>query len=170
MDIKKRILEALRKSRKTQQLLAVELGVSRGAVSDMLKKEGDPPLKYVEATAKITGVSADWILYGNDGQPANIVSEPGGVYSREHFIQKVKDQQQIIALQANLAFIPFPWVELWINGQYGETNLFLFDVGGAWPLGIVQAIYTQRSNKEIQPIDLSEVRYYPDRLNIRIIL
>ena len=100
MDIKKRILEALRKSRKTQQLLAVELGVSRGAVSDMLKKEGDPPLKYVEATAKITGVSADWILYGNDGQPANIVSEPGGVYSREHFIQKVKDQQQIIALQA----------------------------------------------------------------------
>lgn len=64
---------ALKKSKVTQQSLAKELNLGRGAVSDMLKKAGDPPLKYVEATAKLTGYSKEWLLNGDE--QSNICSD-----------------------------------------------------------------------------------------------
>lgn len=80
MSVKNRIIEALDKSGKTRQALADKLGLGRGAVSDMLNKEGDiDSLKYIEATAELTGYSFDWIRTGNastaEEQRANYNSE-----------------------------------------------------------------------------------------------
>lgn len=67
MQARERIIEALEKSGKTRQALAEKLGVSRGAVSDMLNKETEiDSLKYIEATAELTGFSFMWIATGKD--------------------------------------------------------------------------------------------------------
>lgn len=61
-DTKTRILIALKKGKVSQTALAKELGVVRGTVSEMLSREGEPPLRYIEATSKLTGISMDWIM------------------------------------------------------------------------------------------------------------
>lgn len=65
MDRRKRILKALEESGKTRQSLADKLGLSRGAVSEMLNKEGEfDSVKYLEATAELTGFSFEWLRTG----------------------------------------------------------------------------------------------------------
>jgi phage repressor protein C with HTH and peptisase S24 domain len=65
MDVRNRIIYALDKSSKTRQALAEKLGVGRGAVSDMLNKEGEfDSLKYLEATAELTGFNFEWLRTG----------------------------------------------------------------------------------------------------------
>jgi hypothetical protein len=86
MDARKRIIYALDKSRKTRQALADMLKVGRGAVSDMLNKEGEfDSLKYLEATAELTGFSFHWLRTGqgpevDSSEKSNMVNEPEPVY------------------------------------------------------------------------------------------
>lgn len=83
---------ALKKSKVTQQSLAKELNLGRGAVSDMLKKAGDPPLKYVEATAKLTGYSKEWLLNGDE--QSNTVREARATYetTKDSLIKMMMDK------------------------------------------------------------------------------
>lgn len=91
MGIRERIIYALEQSKKTRQALADELGVGRGAVSDMLNKEGEfDSIKYLEACEKITGFRFEWLRTGKGPQrhgeqspeerqieePLSIASEP----------------------------------------------------------------------------------------------
>jgi len=62
--IKDRIKLALDKSKKSQRDLARELGLASATVSGLLNREGDPPLKYVEAVSRITNVPVDFLLNG----------------------------------------------------------------------------------------------------------
>lgn len=62
--IKDRIKLALEQSHKSQRDLARELGLSSPTVSDLLNRDGDPPLKYVDATSRITGYDVKWLLEG----------------------------------------------------------------------------------------------------------
>lgn len=73
-SIKKRIIEALEKSGKTRHALADMLGLGRGAVSDMLNKDGDPPVKYLQATVQLTGFRFEWLRTG-EGEERGIGSE-----------------------------------------------------------------------------------------------
>jgi hypothetical protein len=61
---KERIIEALQRAGKRPVDLARELDLERGTVSEMLKKPGDPPVKYIEAAIKLTGFSYEWITTG----------------------------------------------------------------------------------------------------------
>lgn len=98
MGIRERIIYALEKSKKTRQALADELGIGRGAVSDMLNKEGEfDSIKYLEACEKITGFRFEWLRTGKGPEKhgeekaereleeeLNIVNEPPPpVYGRE---------------------------------------------------------------------------------------
>jgi len=65
MDRKYRIIRALEASGKTRQALADKLGLGRAAVSDLLNREGElDSLKYLEATAELTGFNFEWLRSG----------------------------------------------------------------------------------------------------------
>ena len=65
-DVKTRISIAIKKAKVTQGGLGKAMGTSRAAVSAMLNSPGDPPTRYVETTARLTGYSMDWLLYGSE--------------------------------------------------------------------------------------------------------
>lgn len=99
MDIKKRIIYALEKSGKTRQSLADRLDLGRAAVSDMLNKEGEfDSLKYIVATAELTGFSFQWLCTGtgpekeHSGVGVSRVEEP----SLEYLSEKLKMKDELI--------------------------------------------------------------------------
>ncbi|MBA4056648.1 MAG: hypothetical protein C0490_18180 [Marivirga sp.] len=94
MDARKRIIEALDKSGKTRQALADQLGLGRGAVSDMLNKEGElDSIKYLEATADLTGYSFEWLRTGKgpekESEHFNGVSQQTSQYLKGKVIRPV---------------------------------------------------------------------------------
>lgn len=62
--IKSRIDYALKMKSLGRTDLATKLDISRGAVSDMLNSDGDPPLKYINATVELTGFLFEWLSTG----------------------------------------------------------------------------------------------------------
>src|SRR5690349_3245649 len=72
--VKSRIDHALRMSNKGRTDLASHMDVSRGAVSDMLNREGDPPIKYIEATASLTGFNFEWLRTGEGHETISAAS------------------------------------------------------------------------------------------------
>lgn len=84
MSVKDRIDQALRMAGKTRADLAREMNLERGSVSGMLNKEGDPPIRYLEATSKITGRTVRWILTGSEDtidQSLGYLNEPSLEYN-----------------------------------------------------------------------------------------
>jgi phage repressor protein C with HTH and peptisase S24 domain len=65
---KDRINLALGGANKSQRDLAKHMGKSSPAVSEMLGKDGDPPVSYLEATAEITGYRLEWLMTGEGHQ------------------------------------------------------------------------------------------------------
>lgn len=79
---KSRILKALRVAGVSQSDLADELGIDRASVSEMLKKAGDPPTKYLKATAKLTDFRLEWLMTGDGHEvdkPLVHIPYPGDV-------------------------------------------------------------------------------------------
>jgi phage repressor protein C with HTH and peptisase S24 domain len=64
MTSKERITQALTEAKKKPADLARELNVSRGSVSDMLNSDGEPPMRYIQGTAKLTGFLVEWLTTG----------------------------------------------------------------------------------------------------------
>lgn len=74
--IKDRINLALDRSGKSQRDLAREMNKSSAAVSEMLSKPGElDSISYVEAAARITGYSFEWIRTGDGMGPHNGTSD-----------------------------------------------------------------------------------------------
>jgi len=74
---KSRILLALKESGVTQSRLAEELGLDRASVSEMLNKAGEPPSKYIKATARLTYFYVEWLTTGNGPKhPVSIIYHP----------------------------------------------------------------------------------------------
>lgn len=93
--IKSRIIEVT-KERGLKSKLAQMLGFERGSISDLLKKPGDPPLHYVEAVSKLTGVSIQWILSGEGDGTVNVADrnkDQDDVNSLYKEIVKYKDKE-----------------------------------------------------------------------------
>jgi len=87
--IKSRIDYALKMKDLGRTDLASKLDISRGAVSDMLNSEGDPPMKYVHAAAELTGFLFEWLSTGKGPltteqlkvyNEINISNEPASEY------------------------------------------------------------------------------------------
>jgi hypothetical protein len=98
-----RIFYALRMSGKSQSNLADELQIARSSVSTMLKKEGDLPMKYLEATAKITGFSFDWIRTGVGSEKQAAVKESDQHSSSQKTIEKL--EQLVASQQLNIQLL-----------------------------------------------------------------
>jgi phage repressor protein C with HTH and peptisase S24 domain len=81
--IKKRILELTARQRGLQAQLSKMLGHKSASISEMLKKPGDPPLKYVEAVSKLTGRRVDWILTGQGPEMILNVEQGEGAKSTD---------------------------------------------------------------------------------------
>jgi transcriptional regulator with XRE-family HTH domain len=93
---KKRISEALHDAKKTQSDLARKLGLNRSTVSQLLNSEaGDLPLKYVHATADITGYSIEWLANGK-GPKKNVpgVDDTSSEYSTETKLEMLVESQR----------------------------------------------------------------------------
>jgi transcriptional regulator with XRE-family HTH domain len=94
MSTRQRIITALELSGKTRQALAEKLGVGRGAVSDMLNKEGEfDSLKYLEATAEITGFSFEWLRTGHGPQRPG---QNGGAHLGDHVINDLRTRLEAL--------------------------------------------------------------------------
>jgi transcriptional regulator with XRE-family HTH domain len=113
MDVKSRIIYALEKSSVSRQALADKLGLGRGAVSAKLNGDAEfDSLKYVEATAELTGFRFEWLRTGQgpelEGEVLpNTVGEPALTYERKskEALEKLVDTQALTIklLEENIA-------------------------------------------------------------------
>ena len=68
MKLSEKIYDCRKKSGKSQEVLAEELGVSRQAVSKWETGEAEPEIGKLKRLAEIFGVTADWLL--SEEEPA----------------------------------------------------------------------------------------------------
>lgn len=79
MELKDRILEARKKANLTQEELASRTNVTKGAVSSW-ERGTSPRQDKLEAIAKATNVSYEWLLLGKEPEgEGGVVSTPNGV-------------------------------------------------------------------------------------------
>ena len=68
MKLSEKICYCRKKSGKSQEALAEQLGVSRQAVSKWETGEAEPELKKLRLLAEVFGVSTDWLLSDDEPQ------------------------------------------------------------------------------------------------------
>lgn len=68
MKLSEKICYCRKKSGKSQEALAEQLGVSRQAVSKWETGEAEPELKKLRLLAEVFGVSTDWLLSDDESQ------------------------------------------------------------------------------------------------------
>lgn len=79
MSVTERISNALTRSGKSQRDLAKHMGLTSPTVSAQLSKEEIDSIKYLQATAEITGYSFEWLRTGTGPEKksdALMVNEP----------------------------------------------------------------------------------------------
>lgn len=109
-NAKIRIKKALQLAGKKQSHLAKMLGYERGTVSEMLNGSGEPPLKYIEATSKLTGFTIEWLGTGKgppkiegytiaDDDSAIKFNEPNEIYDLQSEVERLRKENEQLKIQ-----------------------------------------------------------------------
>ncbi len=93
MTSKERILLALRRSGKNQSDLAKRLDRDRATVSEVLNKPGDiDSVRYLEATAEITGFSFEWLRTGEGAERPDDASTLKNHRDQDRTVQSLRSK------------------------------------------------------------------------------
>ncbi len=76
MKLNEKIYECRKRTSKSQEALAAELGISRQAVSKWETGEAEPDIRNLQQLAKIFGVTVDWLLLEEEEMPQPAAPQP----------------------------------------------------------------------------------------------